>query len=407
MTTSKSYEISKQEVWEAYQDVKANDGAAGVDGESIAEFERKLKGNLYKLWNRMSSGSYFPPAVRQVEIPKSDGRGVRVLGIPTVTDRIAQTVVKRYVEPALELEFHADSYAYRPGRSAVQAVGVCRDRCWKSDWVIDLDIRSFFDTVEHTRMMKALRCHTNLPWIHLYIERWLVAPLEQRDGTRIERKRGTPQGSVISPLLGNLYLHYAFDKWMRWQYPSVRFERYADDIVVHCESKEQAEQVLVRITERFAECELEVNEEKTKIVYCKDDRRRGRHEHERFDFLGYTFGPRQCKGRGRSAYFVGFNPAISDAAKLKISRCIRRWHLNRRVGSTLAGIAHAINAEIRGWYNYYGCYFPSELYPLLQRINEHLARWAQRKYKRLQGYSKRAWRFLGGVATREPNLFAH
>jgi RNA-directed DNA polymerase len=406
MTTSKPYAIAKEVVWEAYQQVKANRGAAGVDGESIAAFERDLQGNLYKLWNRMSSGSYFPPPVRKVEIAKGDGR-MRVLGIPTVNDRIAQTVVQRYLEPLVEPYFHADSYGYRPRRSALQAVGVCQQRCWRQDWVIDLDIAAFFDTLDHELVLKAVRHHTDLRWIALYIERWLQAPLQDEDGTLVERKRGSPQGSAISPLLANLYLHYAFDAWLRREDPAIRFERYADDIVVHCASRRQAVSLLQAITERLAACGLEVNQTKTWIVYCKDDRRDGSHEHTWFDFLGYTFRARPCRDRRRGGSFLGFNPAISDAARLRIGQEIRRWRLHRRSDLSLDDLAHRINPEVRGWITYYGRYFPSVVRPLLGRINGYLVRWARRKYKRLQRPLLRAWQFLATVATREPRLFAH
>jgi group II intron reverse transcriptase/maturase len=407
VTKSKPYAISQTVVWEAYRSVKANKGAAGIDGETIAEFERNLKGNLYKLWNRMSSGSYFPPAVRQVEIPKEGGKSVRILGVPTVADRIAQTVVKQYLEPEVDGVFHPDSYGYRPGRSALQAVGVCRERCWKEDWVIDLDIRAFFDTLPHELVMRAVRHHSDLAWIPLSIERWLKAPMQRPDGTLVGRECGSPQGSAISPLLANLFMHYAFDAWMRRRFPEVRFERYCDDVVVHCGSERQAASILSAITERLAVCGLEVNQEKTRIVYCKDDRRRGSHEHERFDVLGYTFRPRRCKDTTRGGYFVGFNPAISDEARRKIGQEIRRWRLHLRSGQSLGDLARTINAVVQGWINYYGRYFPSRLYPILIRINVYLTRWAQRKYKRLRGRGGGAWRFLADVAAREPGLFAH
>ncbi len=408
MSTSKPYTIAKQVVWKAYERVKANGGAAGVDGQTIEEFERDLKGNLYKLWNRMSSGSYIPSAVRQVAIPKAGGRGVRVLGIPTVADRIAQTVATMYLEPVVEPMFHPDSYGYRPGRSALDAVEVCRKRCWKKDWVIDLDIRAFFDSLDHDLILKAVRHHTDLGWIGLYVERWLVAPLQDADGQQTGRDRGSPQGSAISPLLANLFMHYAFDTWMRRKHPSIEFERYCDDVVVHCTSRREAEAVVAHITERLAACRLDVNHEKTRIVYCKDDRRSGSHEHERFDFLGYTFGPRQCKRRaGGSEYFIGFNPAMSDDARRRIGGVLRGWHLQRRNRQTLAELARTTNPVVQGWINYYGHYFRSRLHSVLARINVALVRWAQRKYKRLQRHRQRAWRFLVSVATREPELFVH
>jgi RNA-directed DNA polymerase len=404
--TAKSFEVSKRVVWEAYETVKANQGAAGVDGESIAEFEVDLKGNLYKLWNRMSSGTYFPPPVRAVEIPKAAGKGVRVLGVPTVSDRIAQTVVRSYLEPEVEPLFHPDSYGYRPGRSALDAVATCRQRCWKKDWVIDLDIRAFFDSLDHDLVMRTVSKHTDLRWVLLYVERWLKAPLQMADGTLVQRERGTPQGSAISPLLANLFLHYAFDRWLTREFPTVSFERYADDAVVHCVTKAQAQHVLAAVVERMAQVGLELHPDKTRIVYCKDASRPGSHEHERFNFLGYTFRPRLAKSR-HGNFFVSFLPAVGDDAKKTIGREIRSWRLNRRSDLALKDLARMINPIVQGWINYYGRFYKSLLYPLLRRLNEHLARWASRKYKRLHHHHARAVHWLRSVARRDPTLFAH
>lgn len=406
MSKPKPFAISKEVVWEAYQRVKANQGAAGVDGESIAEVEQDLKRNLYKLWNRLSSGSYFPPPVRRVEIPKRGGQGVRTLGVPTVADRIAQTVVKRYLEPDVEPRFHADSYGYRPGRSALQAVGVCRERCWRADWVIDLDIQSFFDSLPHGLVLKAVAHHTDRRWILLYVERWLRAPLQAEDGALIARDRGSPQGSAISPWLANLFLHYAFDAWMARSFPRSQFERYCDDVVVHCASERQARHIRDAIAQRLADCGLELNEAKTRIVYCKDADRRDSHEHERFDFLGYTFRPRRSKNR-HGKYLINFTPAVSDTAGKAMRREIRRWRLNMRSDKTLGDLARMFNSGVRGWINYYGRFYPSGLYPTLRHINGYLVRWARRKYKRLHRHARRARQFLASVARREPGLFAH
>ena len=195
MEQAKPFCISKRQVWEAYKRVKANKGAAGVDGQSLEEFGQDLEGNLYKLWNRLASGSYFPPPVLRVEIPKGDGR-MRPLGIPTIADRIAQTVVKQYLEPELEKYFHPDSYGYRPGKSALDAVGMARKRCWQNDWVLDLDIKAFFDNLDHELMMRAVRTHTEESWVLLYIERWLKAPIALQDGTQQVPEKGTPQGGL-------------------------------------------------------------------------------------------------------------------------------------------------------------------------------------------------------------------
>lgn len=406
MSEPKPFAISKRAVWEAYLKVKANQGAAGVDGESIAEFERDLKGNLYKLWNRLSSGSYMPPPVRAVEIPKRGGSGVRTLGVPTVQDRIAQTVATLYLEPGVELHFHPDSYGYRPGRSALDAVGVCRERCWKRDWVIDLDIQSFFSSVDHELLLRAVRRHTDLRWVLLYVERWLKAPLQREDGTLEQRDRGTPEGSAISPLLANLFLHYAFDAWIAREFPDVHFERYCDDAVVHCASEREARVVRDAIARRLADCRLQLHAGKTRIVYCKDSNRHGSHEHEQFTFLGYTFRARRAQNK-RGATFASFSPAVSNEAAKAVRRAIKRWRLHRWSEVTLTDIARAINGIVRGWANYYGRFYPSEFARSLRRINDYLVRWAMWKYKRLRRHPARAWQLLASVARREPDLFAH
>jgi RNA-directed DNA polymerase len=402
---AKPFEIPKQMVWEAYKRVKANKGAAGVDGQSVEQFEQDLSNNLYKLWNRMSSGSYFPPPVKAVEIPKASG-GVRILGVPTVADRIAQTVVAMYLEKLVEPVFHRDSYGYRPRRSALDAVAACRERCWRNDWVIDLDVRKFFDSVDHSLMLKAVARHTDAKWVLLYVARWLKAPMRRPDGTLAARDRGTPQGSAVSPVLANLYLHYAFDMWLAREYPGVAFERYCDDAVIHCASQEQAVMVRDALARRLAEVGLELHPGKTRVVYCKDADRRGDHEATSFTFLGYTFRPRLAKNKW-GKHFVSFLPAVSKDAVKAMSREIRSWHIARRSDKSLTDLARMFNSIVQGWINYYGRFYKSMLYPLLRRINEHLVRWACRKYKRLRRREKRAGELLAGVARRYPGLFAH
>ena len=403
--TAKPFDISKRVVWDAWEKVKANKGAAGVDGESIEQFEENLKGNLYKLWNRLSSGSYFPPPVRAVDIPKKAG-GVRTLGVPAVSDRIAQTVVRSYLEPEVEPLFHPDSYGYRPGRSAHDALAACRQRCWKYDWAIDLDLKAFFDSISHDLLLKAVSKHTDLPWVLLYVKRWLVAPLQRPDGTLAERDRGTPQGSAISPLLANLFLHYAFDAWMARNFPGCPFERYADDGVIHCVSEAEAQSVLQALAERMAQVGLELHPDKTRIVYCKDANRTGSAEHEQFSFLGYTFRPRLAKNH-RGQHFVGFLPAISNDAAKAIRQEIRRWRISVHSDKSLQDIVSFVNPIVRGWCNYYGRFYKSWLYRSLRQINEYLVRWARRKFKRLRTSVRRAWRWLHGVQRRAPTLFAH
>jgi RNA-directed DNA polymerase len=402
----KPFAISKRLVWEAWLRVKANRGAEGVDEESIQEFEENLRDNLFKLWNRMSSGSYMPPPVRAVEIPKKGGRGVRVLGVPTVADRIAQTVAYLYLEPEVEPVFHPDSYGYRPGRSAHDALATCRQRCWRYDWALDLDLKSFFDSLDHSLTLKAVTHHTNQRWILLYVERWLKAPIQYEDGTLKPRDRGSPQGSVISPVLANIFLHYALDLWLCREFPDVPFERYADDAILHCRTKQQAGIVRDAIVARLAQVGLELNLDKTRIVYCKDSDRRGSHEHEQFTFLSYTFRPRLARSK-TGKKFVSFLPAVAEDAAKEMRRTIKRWRLHLRSGSTLADLAQEINPTVRGWINYYGRFYRTELIQTLKLINQYLMRWAMRKYKRLRGHPTRAARFLTAVAERDRNLFAH
>ena len=405
MSETKPFSISKQVVWEAYKRVKANKGAAGIDDESIADFEVDLKGNLYKIWNRMSSGSYFPPPVRVVEIAKKDG-GQRKLGVPTVSDRIAQMVAKLYFEPQVDQYFHPDSYGYRPGKSAIEAIETARQRCWRFDWALDLDIKAFFDEIDHQLLMRAVRKHTDCRWLLLYIERWLKAPAQLENGTLVSRDKGSPQGSVISPLLANLFLHYAFDEWMRRNYSSIPFERYADDILVHCKSQGEATWIKSAIEQRLQQCRLRLHPQKTKIVYCKDSSRRGNYPNEKFDFLGYTFRPRLSKNR-RGEFFVNFSPAVSDAAAKSMRRVVRGWRIHRMSDKSIEDLSRIFNSVLRGWINYYGRFYKSALYPIFDQINCALKRWAMRKYKKLRGRQRRARYWLGRIARQEPNLFVH
>ena len=401
----RSFDISKRLVFEAWEKVRSNDGAPGVDAVSVARFQAEETDNLYKLWNRMSAGSYMPGPVRAVEIPKDHGAGVRVLGVPNVADRIAQTAAARLLEDQLEPVFHPDSYGYRPGRSALDALAVTRKRCWRQNWVVDLDIRAFFDSVPHDLLLKAVAHHTDLRWVLLYIARWLKAPMQMPDGTLAAREKGTPQGSRISPLLANLFMHYAFDRWMDREYPGCPFERYADDIVVHCDTEEQARNLRAGIASRLGTLGLELHPDKTKIVYCKDTIRRGDSEHTSFDFLGYTFRGRTVLGK--RGLFVGFNPAMSTKATKAVSEKIRAWHLNRRSGTDLSDLAWDINAQVRGWISYYGAFYRSELHTIAWHIDQHLVRWAMQKYKRLRGRTLRAWAWLDAVRQHQPKLFAH
>jgi RNA-directed DNA polymerase len=402
---AKPFCIEMRDVWEAYKRMKANRGAAGVDGESIAEFDSDLKNNLYRIWNRMSSGTYFPPAVRRVDIPKGDGR-TRPLGIPTVSDRIAQTVVQRYLEPLLEPVFHADSYGYRPGRSAQDALAVARQRCWRHDWVLDLDIRSSFDEIDRGLLMRAVRCHTDCAWVLLYIERWLQAPVCMPDGTLVNREKGTPQGSVVSSILANLFLHYAFDTWMRKEFPACPFERYADDAIIHCSSETQTRQLLDMLRQRFAECRLELHPQKTRIVYCKDANRQCNYPELQFDFLGYTFRPRGAMNRS-GKMFVSFIPAVSAKATKAMQSVLRQWKLSHRGDLDLEDLVQWLQPVVQGWVNYYGRFCPSHLYRALRMVDELLVRWALRKYTGRKKHAAWAWDWLKRLKSRQPTLLPH
>ena len=405
MEKAKPFEISKRVVWEAYKRVRANKGAAGIDEETIAALEEKLKDNLYKIWNRMSSGSYYPPPVKAVEIPKKSG-GERILGVPTVADWVAQMVAKMYFEPKVEPYFHPDSYGYRPGKSASDAVAVTRERCWRYDWVLEFDIKGLFDNIDHGLLLRAVRTHTDCKWLILYIERWLKAPFQTGEGEVIDRKAGTPQGGVISPLLSNLFLHYVFDLWMKRNRPQNPWARYADDGVAHCRTKGEAEELLEQLHRRFRKCGLELHPDKTRIVYCKDDDRRGDYPEMKFDFLGYTFRPRRSKNR-YGKFFVNFTPGVSNKACKAMRQTIRQWRLQLKPDKKLEDISHMFNPVLRGWINYYGRFYKSALYSVLRHMNRALILWARRKYKRLSRHRRRAEYWLGRVARREPQLFAH
>lgn len=412
----KSHAIPKRLVWDAWLKVKKNGGAAGVDGVTIEQFEVNLRDNLFKLWNRMSSGSYFPGPVRAVEIPKKGG--TRVLGIPNVIDRVAQTVAVMALELEVEKVFHEDSYGYRPGRSPLDAVAVCRRRCWEKDWVIDLDVKAFFDSVPWDLMLRAVARHTDQKWVLLYVERWLKAPMLRTDGNLAQRVQGMPQGGPISPVLANLFLHYGFDAWMTREFPGIRFERFADDAVIHCASERQARLVRAAVARRLADVGLELHPDKTRIVYCQDSNRRGTYENTSFTFLSYTFRPRGAFNNKRNVRFTSFLPGASGDKQTKFSRRVRAWRLHRRTDLTIAELANGrkdedgtplspgINPVLAGWFNYFTVFYPTAVDPLRERIDRHLVRWVRRKYKRCKTNNQaRTW--LDGVRQRAPDLFAH
>lgn len=405
---TKSVPITKRMVWNAYQKVKRNGGSAGIDGESLEEFQKNLSKNLYKIWNRLSSGSYFPPAVKEVSIPKTDGRE-RKLGIPTVSDRIAQQVIKSYLEPRLEAEFNENSYGYRPLKSAHQAVEAVRENVRQYAWVVDMDIKSFFDQVDHELIMKALDRHVQEPWVKLYVKRWLEAPVEISAGERRTRTgQGTPQGGVISPLLANLFLHYGLDKWIEQHHPSIRFVRYADDIILHCQTEEEAQAVLVSVQDRLKNCKLQLNEQKTKIVYCQDYRREKKHYRKKFDFLGFSFQPRAKRShREEGGVFLGYDCAISAESRRRITHEIKSTNFHRWSNDPIEKIAERFNPKLRGWLNYYGKFQRSEMNRVFRVFHFRLMKWMLNRYKSLKGSKVRAYQWIRQLRRDQPNLFHH
>lgn len=403
---TKSLPITVDMVKAAYRKVKSNKGSAGVDQVSLAEYQLDLGNNLYKLWNRLSSGSYFPPAVREVSIPKGNGKQ-RKLGIPTVSDRIAQQVIKHYLEPRLESVFHENSYGYRPLKSAHAAVEAVRKNVRSYSWVVDMDIKNFFEEVDHELLMRSLECHVEEKWVKMYVQRWLESPVKTETGDQYIREgRGTPQGGVISPLLANLYLHYTLDKWITLNLEDVPFVRYADDVILHCKSETEAEEVLFKIRERLLTCGLRLNEEKTKIVYCQDYRREKRHYSKKFDFLGFTFQPRSTKST-RGGMFLGYDCAISVASTKRIANDWKTMQFHRWMGVTIQDLANRFNPKLRGIIRYYGKYKKWELEKVLRNFHFRLAKWVLNKYKRFGRSYKRAYQWLHKVRDSFPNLFYH
>lgn len=405
MDKAKPFNIPKRLVWDAFKLVKANRGSAGVDQESIDDFEQNLMKNLYKLWNRLSSGTYFPPPVKGVPIPKKQG-GTRMLGVPTVTDRIAQMVVKLAFESHVEPHFKEDSYGYRPNKSALDAVEITRQRCWRYDWLLEFDIRGLFDNIDHELLMKAVRKHTDNRWVILYIERWLKVPMQMADGAMVARSTGTPQGGVISPLLSNLFLHYVYDVWMIAQHKDKPWCRYADDGVAHCKTEAEAKQLLAELKQRFKECKLELHPDKTKIVYCKDGKRKCEYSNTKFKFLGYEFCRRMVKSKDKRM-FLNFGPAICKEAKKAICKTIRRTGVRSRSELSIEEVAKWLNPMIDGWINYYGKFTLSAMRPIARHINHTLIKWCQNKYKEFRFSKPRAIQFMAKMSEERMNLFAH
>ncbi|MEQ8471469.1 MAG: group II intron reverse transcriptase/maturase [Marinoscillum sp.] len=400
---TKEHPITRKMVLEAFRAVKSKKGAPGVDGQSIEQYESALMRNTYKVWNRMTSGSYHPQPVKEKTITKDSG-GTRSLGIPTVSDRVAQQVVKAYLEPKVDPSFHADSYGYRPGRNAHMAIQQAMNRCGRIGWVLDIDIRSFFDSIDHTLMLKALKCYTKEKWVLMYVERWLKADVVKENGEVAQRTQGTPQGGVISGLLANMFLHFTFDKWMEKNYPQIRFERYSDDIIVHCISEKQSKFIQRQIANRLKECKLRINEDKTHIVFCKNDRNRKgwtKQNKMSFTFLGHTFKPRYCPTRYGLKLLTA--ACMSESAKTHIRDEINKFSI-RKFRGNIQQLSSVLNARIRGWMNYYCKFHKWTTTGLWHWLNRKLIEW-RRSNKRTGKHKAIKW--LATVANTHPNLFAH
>ena len=405
----KSQPIEKRQVWEAFKKVRSNKGASGVDNVSIQEVSARPMKYLYPVWNRLASGSYFPQPVREVAIPKADGR-IRKLGIPTVQDRTAQMVIREELEQIVDKQFSKNSFGYRPNKSAHQAIAQCRKNCMEMDWVIDLDIKSFFDEIDHDLMLKALGHFTKARHIHLYVKRWLEASVQRKDGKIYPRSKGTPQGGVISPLLANIFLHIVFDKWIEKHHPQVKFERYADDIIIHCQNFKQAMRTLEAVKARFKQCKLQIKKGKSNIVYCKRNQKKHppfKVHYVTFDFLGFTFKPRMVKGYFGN-FHLGFTPSISRKSQKRINQILFKLKLHRMVHLRLPDLANIIADKVRGWIYYYGKVRMSELHYVFRFLNMRLAKWVRNKYRR---FRRKHWFFaykwLRETAKHYPNLFVH
>ena len=400
----KSQPIAYYWVAQAYRSVKRGGKASGVDEKSMADFEGNLNANLYKLWNRLTSGSYMPPPVREAELTKPTG-GIRKLGIPTVSDRIAQRVVKDYMEPKLEGKFHRWSYGYRPGRSAHQAIGQCLTNTRRYGWVIDLDIKGFFDHIDHELLLRALSHDFSEKWVLMYVERWLKAPIQEAGGQLREREAGTPQGGVISPLLSNLFLHYGLDEWLRRNHPTLKFERYADDMVLHCSSEQESVALLSAIKSRLKEMKLELNESKTQIVYCKKSGRTCNYEKVTFDFLGHQFKPKRARDKyGRK--FLTYGLEMSQGSASRVLAELRRMGIHRKTGFTIEQLAKELNPKLRGWMSYYGKYGGNRFNHVLHRLNTRLMKWVRWRHK-LRFRTGKIIDKLLSYYRKNPNLFAH
>jgi RNA-directed DNA polymerase len=394
----KSQPVTRLMVWQAYKKAKANKGSSGVDQMKWEELDRDLQSHLEKLWNRLTSGSYFPMSVKEVIIKKKDG-GERKLGIPTLLDRIAQQVVKAHLEPLVEPHFHPGSFGYRPNRSAHDAVSQTCRNSFNHDFVIDLDIKSFFDRIDHDLLLKGVRHYCKDKWILLYVERWLKAGILQRDGRTVSRMTGTPQGGVISPLLANIFLHISFDSWMDKNHPEKPFERYADDVIVHCKTERQAQFVLKHIEQRLSDCKLELNAGKTSIVNLRGT---AKVKYKKsYDFLGFSIRPNWCKLNGRLKVVPSIY--ISTKSESAVLAKFKAMEIHKR-RKPLEEIAKDIRSVIQGIINYYGKFSVGHLRYIFNQLNARLLKWVKWE-KGLYKYAAVKW--LKRLFKQTPTLFPH
>jgi group II intron reverse transcriptase/maturase len=395
---TKSQPISRKMVWQAYAEVKANKGSAGIDDMDWTYLEQHRSAELYKLWNRLTSGSYYPQAVKRVAIPKKGG-GQRHLGVPTILDRIAQEVVRTYLERKVEPVFHHSSYGYRPGRNCHQAVEQACSNSMNHDFAIDLDIKGFFDNIDHELLLKAVKHYCPDKWVLMYVERWLKAGIFQQDGTITPTMQGTPQGGVISPLLANIFLHVVFDGWMAKYHPEKPFERYADDIVVHCKTEKQALFMLRQIKSRITYCKLELHPEKTRIINMRGIAQK--RYPKGFDFLGFTIKPSSFKTKEELIAFPGI--FVSRKSKTAILQKIRAMNIHKW-RTTLESIARRINPVICGITTYFHKFRRNELREVWRQLNVRLQKWA--KWEMGLGKKRSLW-YLKIRYKENPGLFAH
>ena len=395
---TKSQPITRLMVWQAYWEVRANKGGMGIDEMSWAELDKNRVKQLYKLWNRLTSGSYLPPPVKEVSIDKKGG-GKRKLGVPTILDRIAQEVVRAPLEKIVQPQFHESSFGYQKNKNCHQAVEKALHNALTHGWAIDLDIKGFFDNIDQELLLKAVRHYCKEPWILMYVKRWSEAGIVQENGETINRLTGTPQGGVISPLLSNIFLHVVFDKWMEKEHPEKPFERYADDIVVHCKTEKQAKFVKAMIEKRMKSCKLELHPVKTKIIHLRGE---SESKYPRsLDFLGFSLRLQMVETKVGKKLMP--TVVISQKSKNSIYAKLRSLKIHE-MHTSIYGVSKKLSPIIRGIMNYYCKFWSGHTHYIWHRLNVRLTKWV----KRIRSMSTRAAiRWLKEKYKVKPGLFPH